>query len=270
MSAPTSLPSWRDPFLRAYPREASTLGAAFDGIHDCEIYVHTEDTGSCAFLVNTGGDLFLAGDCGLSQAPEALRKVLDPKGRYSNTGPNSGDWILAIPSDDEWADWVESALLGRITRVPRQYFKWSGQLPAEAEARYETCLVDSAIAKTALNDLSEELFDSWDGVDRFLANGFGSAVLIDGKLASVCLTYALGAGEAEVNIFTAQEFRQQGFGYLVARAFLEQCESRNLNPAWSCGQSNKASAALAIQLGFQPAPKYWWLEVEMNPNNASP
>jgi RimJ/RimL family protein N-acetyltransferase len=90
----------------------------------------------------------------------------------------------------------------------------------------------------------------WGSIARFLECGVGYAVIRDGEAVSRCHSVLVGAGEAEISIETAEDYRRQGLATLAACAYIERCFSVGLRPAWSNWSTNTASRHLAERLGF--------------------
>lgn len=93
----------------------------------------------------------------------------------------------------------------------------------------------------------------YGGPEGFLQNSFGFGVLDlrhDGRLVAFTAACAVGAGEAEVEVGTAPEYRQQGLAHCATRRFLAECATRGFQPTWNCVADNIASVRLAERLGF--------------------
>ena len=73
----------------------------------------------------------------------------------------------------------------------------------------------------------------------------------------------IGGGQAETDICTCEGYRRKGFAMACASAFIDECLSRGLFPAWSCWPFRTESAALARKLGFEEkgaADAHFWAE----------
>lgn len=90
----------------------------------------------------------------------------------------------------------------------------------------------------------------WGGARGFSARSFGRCVTFEGQVVSIAAALAIGGGEVEIEVGTAPEFQGQGLAALCCRAFLDECPTRHLRPAWSCAAGNIPSAALGRKLGF--------------------
>jgi hypothetical protein len=66
-----------------------------------------------------------------------------------------------------------------------------------------------------------------------------------------------------VDIFTEEACRGRGLAAITACAFIEECLTRGLTPAWACWPYREGSYKLAKKLGFEErpdAPAFFWTE----------
>lgn len=100
--------------------------------------------------------------------------------------------------------------------------------------------------------LAEEAAFLYGSMDRFLQDGLGFCILDGDTLASQCSSVFTGAGEVEISIATAPDYRKRGLARICTRAFLKASLERGLNPIWGCWPENTPSINLAASLGFIP------------------
>ena len=100
--------------------------------------------------------------------------------------------------------------------------------------------------------LAEEAVFLYGSTDSFLKEGLGVCILDGDVLASQCYSVFTGAGEVEISIATAPEYRKRGLARICARAFLKASLEHGLNPIWGCWPENITSIHLAARLGFIP------------------
>lgn len=105
-------------------------------------------------------------------------------------------------------------------------------------------------------DLVEELMDMYDRDVPI------SAYFHEGQPVAFC--YSVGESESfwDVAIDALPDFRRRGF---ATQAFLHQYEyrkSQNLEPVWGSADSNPASKAMAMRLGFETAADIHEFELE--------
>jgi GNAT superfamily N-acetyltransferase len=88
------------------------------------------------------------------------------------------------------------------------------------------------------------------GARAYAALDLGFALTRGDQIASICGVCGLGGGEVELEVGTVPAFRGQGLAVIVSAAFMEQCRTRGLLPAYSCTEGNIASKRVAHRLGF--------------------
>jgi len=106
----------------------------------------------------------------------------------------------------------------------------------------------------------------WGGIPEFLEKAFGFVAEWEGDgvpfLAANCRMCPMAGnrqgikdGVAAIQVSTRARFQGQGLATLVCTAFIEHCLELGIMPEYSCEEENKASAALALKLGFVPVGK---------------
>lgn len=90
------------------------------------------------------------------------------------------------------------------------------------------------------------------GPARFAAYNLGMCVLANDYIAGFCAFCAIGGGEAELEVGTDPAFRGRGLATVAGAAFIEQCRTQGLEPAYSATSGNAPSIAVAAKLGFRP------------------
>jgi GNAT superfamily N-acetyltransferase len=105
------------------------------------------------------------------------------------------------------------------------------------------------------------LVTPWIDASTFLSRSFGFAALVDNRIASLCVAYAIGGGSAEIDIFTAEPFRRRGFARALTLAFTSHCAMGGLVPVWSCRKDNIPSRSLAYSSGFLDHHDYCYAEI---------
>lgn len=154
-------------------------------------------------------------------------------------------------SNERWADALRPHFSG--SRWRNEYHPPTTLPPTrDLPPGYTLVSIDARIAARFAEDgVDPWVIDIWGGIDAFLAQTFGFAVVDEaGKLASFCTFCGLGGGEAEIEIGTSDTHRQKGLAYIAGRAFMAESMSRGIAPAWTCATDNEPSARLADSLGY--------------------
>jgi len=103
----------------------------------------------------------------------------------------------------------------------------------------------------------------WGSANEFLSKGFGFCLLINSEFVSVCNTFYVGGGYAELDIMTKSEYRRQGLAVITCKAFIEHSIHNQLIPFWDADAGNEPSNKLAVKLGFNKIKNVnilWWHE----------
>jgi RimJ/RimL family protein N-acetyltransferase len=244
------------PLFEAAPANAhGFLFSVLEGNHAGRIFVDNAGAPTAAMATLACEFNFLVGDARNTAFAAAVQQLL-----LTDLAPPPAPWgrmLFLMPLTQAWHTDVLQRYSGyRIDDISRRVFTfdparftaqhrdWQNRIPDTFTLRrYDRELVQSA----------EGLVEFWSGIDNFLANGFGFALMEGGEVASRCHTVLCGAGEAEISVETAEPYRRQGLATLTACAFIEHALQRGMRPAWSCWFNNHASITLAGRLGFLPA-----------------
>jgi len=216
-----------------------------EGNHAGRAFVDRPENPSVAFLALTCEFWFVAGDAGNNGFLRTLRDWA-----LSELRPPSGQMFF-FPPDLAWqqalqglfAD-LQPMVIARIELdLDMERFEqqgWRHRVPAGFRVqRYGRALATG---------LGLEAF--WGSLDRFLARGYGFAVLHGDEVVSRCHTVVVGDGRAEISIETTEPYRRQGLGGLAACAFIEHSLEQGTRPVWSCWSTNTPSVRMAQKLGF--------------------
>jgi GNAT superfamily N-acetyltransferase len=91
----------------------------------------------------------------------------------------------------------------------------------------------------------------WPSFERFYQSGFGHVALLDNRVAGWCTSEFVSARACGLGIEIAEELRRKGIGTAIARAFVEACRERAIQPHWESRSGNLASMRVAEKLGFE-------------------
>ena len=130
----------------------------------------------------------------------------------------------------------------------------------------------SAELVTAHAELRETAGLFYGSVGGFIQNGLGVAVLDGDEVACVCRTVFSAAGEAEIDILTAEPYRRRGLAFAAASACMEACLVHGIRPVWGCWPENTPSIHLARRLGFtevESQPVCLWVVEDESPGNSA-
>ena len=101
---------------------------------------------------------------------------------------------------------------------------------------------------------------NWPSKSSFSRNSFGFFVTHNQKPVAICYSCASMDNVEEIDVYTLQESRGQGFATIACKAFIQECINLGKVPNWDCFTNNNGSMALARSLGFKeyldPYPFY--------------
>lgn len=232
-----------------------------EGKQPGRIFVDNPVEPKCCLLTCKSGKYLVAGCTSNIGFNEFLKVFLLQKENHSN-------YFDLYSSSKEWVMKVDDILGDNAAKLSRQVFswdyenlsaisKWSERLPEGFELRK----MDGVLFQKYTKEMDSSYMDLWETEDNFLSNGFGFCILKDGDFVSVCNTYYVRQGYAEIDIVTKSEYRQQGFALATCAEFIEYCVSNNIKPVWDCDNGNENSKNLAKKLGFKSVETYemhWW------------
>ena len=124
----------------------------------------------------------------------------------------------------------------------------------------EPITINNINALSIFNLQLEDKF--WRSAEDFLQHGFGYAVFSkDGAAAALCYAASIAGNEAEIDVATMPDYRQQGLAKIAVGQFLQHCIKNNISPNWDCFEDNIGSLRTAKSLGFEKYFCYTFLSV---------
>jgi RimJ/RimL family protein N-acetyltransferase len=245
------------------------LQGVFEQRHPARVFIDQINHPSTAFVWDRWGYFYLAGDPNRQETRSSLQELLKGSLLPASKSLGQSDFIL-WPDSTAWRDVLPDVLPGRsLINIFRRTFHFD---PATFyEGRYSRPGLPPGFTLTPIDAstiegqplLKAEILTAWDTIDAYLQDGLG-VCLLDGKqLASVCFSMFVASGAAEVNVFTAEDYRQKGYATLTSAAFIDACLKRKMRPNWECFADNLPSVRLAENLGFKAdkdIPVYYWEE----------
>lgn len=91
----------------------------------------------------------------------------------------------------------------------------------------------------------------------------GCRIMKGSTVISQCVSIFIGGGEAEIDIFTHENYRNKGMATICAHSFILECLKKGLKPSWSCWPFRAESIVLAEKLGFmnkKMVDAHFWAE----------
>lgn len=237
--------------------------AVAEGKQPGRIYVDNDVIPKSCLIACRSGKYLIAGQTSNNSFNQSLLDFLYDKNNHSC-------YFDLYSSSHDWITKIDQVLGDNAAKLSRQLFEWdyskspsylvsSEELPEGFELRE----MDSVLFEKYAKEMDSSYIDLWETPDNFVANGFGFCILKDNEFASVCNTYYVRQGFAEIDIVTNDKFRGQGFATATCGEFIKYCQRNNIKPLWDCDDGNENSKNLAVKLGFKSVDTYemhWWHE----------
>lgn len=93
-------------------------------------------------------------------------------------------------------------------------------------------------------------------INRFLKEGFGYTVVIDGEIQGFCTSEYKSENELAIGIEVAQTHQRKGYAKAMATAFLEEAVGKGYKVYWESWKNNTPSINTALSCGFQHIADY--------------
>ncbi len=238
--------------------------AICQGTSPGRIFVDQRNQPNIVLLWSALGYYILAGEprptIDFDEARRVLLEVFVPATQA--VGENS---FILIPAHVGWQEHLSQLLPGReVIEIYRRPFhfnlarylalpSWKKRIPPG----YTLELIHADLVRCIGTP------PGWASPESFLSDGLGVALLDGDNLVSLCTSVFASHEYMEIDIHTEEKYQRQGFSWLCAAAFIEECLRRDKQPNWECFWENQASTALAEKLGFQVEldyPVYYWEE----------
>jgi RimJ/RimL family protein N-acetyltransferase len=259
--------------LRAdnYGRVRSLFGPigynlAIDSIVTClspgSIYVDDLDNPRLA-LIWTQSRVFLGGQAQDKATLLALQRTLYEV--YYPDAVTSGVVAFTLHFTPGWDKLIERVLAEKhLMPDIRHYYELDASgmgmrlaLPAkyELKAVNETLLANSGLKH--LDRLIAEMQSERPSVEDFLTRSFGYCAICDESIVAWCMSEYNCDDYCEIGIFTDESHRRLGLAAATATAVFGHASKQGIsNIGWHCWESNEASIALALKLGFMLNTRY--------------
>lgn len=211
--------------------------------------------------LRTGLDMVLSHRCGRIHATgNAAVAVVDPfvyvAGRPDEAlAAHLRPGEIVVDPPREWTD-ILSAHFPNSRTVDRQVFAGEHLNTShlnELVSAYDIRRVDAAFARRIVVEVNEDLIML---PEAFAKDGTGFCAVVDDRLVAGATGVFWTDKKLEIQVNTAKEFQNRGFGTAVSAALIIDCLSRNIKPGWET--ENPLSARLAKRLGYIEAETYHW------------
>jgi RimJ/RimL family protein N-acetyltransferase len=237
------------PLFEAMEHSKAVVFSVLEGKSSGEIFVDDLTSPKAALLYVRDAFFYIAGDVNIGsfcrEIPDILFSELIPQLEEKE--------MILFASSDTWREKLTDVLDNfEIITIQRLFFRFN----ASSFNRINNWR-NSIPEGYSIQPIDSDVIEKDPSLGRVLETGsgrFGMCMMHGDKIISHCSSVFVGHGEAEVDIFTDDEYRGKGLARLTACAFIDECLRRELTPSWACWPEREASHALALKLGFEELP----------------
>jgi GNAT superfamily N-acetyltransferase len=238
------------------------IDSILTGLSSGSIYVDDPDNPRVA-MTWTQGRVFLAGLAEDEATLRALQRTVYEV--FYADAVVSGVAAFTLHYTPGWGKLIERVLAEKqLTLDFRHYYELDASdmaihsvLPAEYELKAvnETLLANGGLEH--LDGLIAEMQSERPSVEDFLAKSFGYCVVYDETIVAWCMSEYNCGDCCEIGIFTDDSHRRLGLATITATTVIGHASKQGIsNIGWHCWESNEASIALALRLGFTLNSRY--------------
>ncbi|MEK4263994.1 MULTISPECIES: GNAT family N-acetyltransferase [unclassified Paenibacillus] len=248
------------PLLKNLAYEPVFAYSVIDQNQSGKVFVDSNVNPTCTLIINSYGQYFLAG----SGDNECFKNDVVV---FLLNDQNHLNYYDLYASTPELLFQISERLAGKTVLLHRSSFTFDLSrflLLTNLNALPEQFVMER-MDDTLFDKYKKEMdssYDSlWSSAQQFVDRGFGYCVLKDDHFASVCNSFFVGRGYADLDIVTVENYRNQGFATYTGTAFIEHCLNHKLVPNYNCDAGNQRSIRLATKLGFvknNNYPMLWW------------
>ena len=187
-----------------------------EGKQPGQVFVDNQVNPTCCLVTCRGGKYLVVGDTKNVIFNEFLSDYLYNRENHSN-------YFDLYSSSHQWITKLDEILSDNAAKLTRQLFQWDySNLPLISKLNkvipegFELKRMDAILFEKYVKEMDSSYSELWESSNNFISNGFGFCILKDGEFVSVCNTYYVRKGGAEIDITTKEEFRKLSDA-LVAR-----------------------------------------------------
>ncbi|UOQ46846.1 GNAT family N-acetyltransferase [Gracilibacillus caseinilyticus] len=178
------------------------------------------------------------------------------------------DWFEAIGNHEGWNKVIEKIFehrdLGdwdqRVYVLDKNDYIATNKPNINKE--YTVHKINKGFYETNQNSLSNfdflrsKLLGAWSSLDNFFNSGIGYCIVYNNAIVSICHSEFAVDNVHCIAIETVREHQGKKLAQKVAHRFVTDCLDKGMVPYWDCMEVNKASIALAENIGFRKVFDY--------------
>lgn len=178
-------------------------------------------------------------------------------------------FMIMVPQNEHWKSLI-TQLYGKKAKIVSRYAimkephifdrKKLEKAVASLPEQYVLSMIDERLYQMCKKEVwSADLVSQFSSYEKFHELGIGVVICKDDLIVSGASSYSRYQDGIEVEIDTKEEYRRKGLAYVCGAKLILECLARNLYPSWDA--QNKASAALAVKLGYHYSHAYTAIEI---------
>jgi GNAT superfamily N-acetyltransferase len=213
-------------------------------------------------LIREGHSLFAGGEASGPASKEAMdflsRELLTPELRQEL------HVMKIVYPNEAWKELLTNTLYdASVHEYMRCVFDHPapGSVPAVPVPHIQFITADTAMLDN-FSMIRDEVESTLGSFDKFLAEGFGYALVFKNRVGGFCTAEYLSAGECAIGIEVLGEHQKKGYASHMTACFLQECNRRGLTPYWECWKNNIPSVKTAEHAGFSNKTEYPVLFIE--------
>lgn len=244
--------------------------AVVNGINPGWVYVdHPTETTAALIWIQGQEGFQVVGDAQsksfLTGLEQYMTNHIEPKLKQLNI-----NWVEIGEDNDSWAETIQLVFSKRNISNDIQHvfnLKENLKLGEIHDDRVMIRRIDRDLLQCRRFDnqtfLEKKILRFWDSIDFFLQQGFGYIAEHNNNVVSLCFSAFIADQTHAIDIETLERYKGNNYGKAVARAFVEECKQKGINPYWDCSPDNIGSNRLAKSIGMTPYFNYrlFWYNI---------
>lgn len=224
--------------------------SVIDGFQSGEVFVDDENNPTIALIWHKSGFAFIAGEYNRGFMEDLYKMMQNPTGDHCNR------LIVQARDLSLFNDFKNITCYKRYTfslkkEAPELIIPEGCELRAMTGEDFEK--IDARIRPS----------DYWKDVDEFTKGGFGYCLTKGGEIVAYAFSAAVSNKKVDIGVDTFEEYREHGYGKVVATAMVRETLNQKKSPMWACIETNEGSHHLACSIGFdvfEMHPYYKYIE----------
>lgn len=224
------------------------------------VFVDNIDEPKSALIFCKGmGGFYLLGDYTNIQFKNELLSFVE-RVVYSRLNSIGISWIEISGVSEEWNRIIEEVFLSKNLGKDKQLvYKLKSEISVSVGNIENIMQVDKNTFNLKISNidfLRNEIEQFWGSIENFLNKGICNYCLVENEIVSICYSGLVKDNIHTIGIETLEKHRRKGYGYKVAKMFLNECKIKNIEPHWDCSEDNDGSIFMAEKLGFEKEYEY--------------